>query len=124
MAKKEKKIGVDEQLFGQPSPVLRAESVDLLRLAVAAKRGNPRAKAQGNRLTAPVLEAAWEHLCSLRYCAAVLELWDEGLIAITPSSPDEVQLDVTDRGVAEGERQEKLLEELPKREELLRCLDP
>jgi hypothetical protein len=118
MVKKgEKKIGAGEQLFNQPSPVLRAESVDLLRLAVAAKRGNV-------NLTASRLQAAWEHLCELRYCAAVLELWDEGLVRITPDTDESVFLRVTQRGFAEGERQEKLLEELPKQTDVVISLDP
>jgi hypothetical protein len=125
MVKKgEKKIGVGEQLFGQPSPVLRAESVDLLRLAARWKREHPRVANRGERLTAPILEAAWDHLCGLRYCAAILELWDEGLVAITPDSVDDVRLDITDRGVVEGDRQEKLLEELPKQADVVISLDP
>lgn len=87
--------------------VLSAASVDLLRVAALAKR-------RGQNLRGQHLALAWEELCEYRYCAAVLELWDDGLLDLTVggSGDDAVRMEVNSRGLAEGARQNQLLEQL------------
>lgn len=86
--------------------VLSAASVDLLRVASLARK-------RGQHLRGQHLAVAWAELCEYRYHAAVLELWDEGLLDLTVggSGDDAVRVEVNSRGLAEGARQNQLLEQ-------------